>query len=327
MAVCFFIAFAIFVTLIFVFLVFKSKEPFLRYKLPVAIFLFTFIGISFAYIGYVAVRFYDIKPIPEILPNNTLNGNAYSNDTSNHLMENGNRVYILICESELRKEWNSRSLIKYDSLDARKQSLRQTLIRYLSSKGFSRDSVGVSKLTYSDVKNVENGMGNYIFSEKGLYSKIYSIFWEFYIFDIHGDPSGHSVTQRILYLKTAFNVLRDNVWFGVGTGDICNAMRDQYEKEKSPLSLDFRHRAHNQFLTFAVTYGVPFALILIGMFVLVPYWEDCYTNYFFLVVFCVSMLSFLNEDTLETHPGVSFVAFFYSLFLFGIQHDKVSKSK
>lgn len=318
---------ALFVTLIVLFVVLKNKEPYLRYNVPVAIFIFSFVGISLAYVGYVAIRFYDMKPLPSNLPSHTINGNEYINDTNCLLMENGNRVNVLICDKELRAEWNKRSALNYDSLDAKKQELKRTLIRYLASRGLSRDSVGVSSLSQSDIRNVELGMGNYIFSKKGLYSKLYSVFWEFYVFDIKGNPSGHSVTQRILFLKTAGEVFMQNFWFGVGTGDIRVAINKQYEKDNSLLTKDFRHRAHNQFLTFAVTFGLPLTLIILCVFFLIPYWENKYSSYFFLVVFCVSMLSFLNEDTLETHPGISFVAFFYALFLFGVKNGEQKEDK
>ena len=49
---------------------------------------------------------------------------------------------------------------------------------------------------------------------------------------------------------------------------------------------------------------------------------------FFLVFLVISLSSMLTGDTIETQTGVSFFAFFYSLFLFGrkendaiIQHE------
>lgn len=316
---------AFLVTLIVLFFVFKNKAPYSNFKWSISIFLISFIFISVGYVAYSACRFCSVKPVSATLPTKTVNGNLYWNDLSCNFVENGNKVNVLICEQELRNEWNKKSQIKYDSLDFKKQAVKSTLVRYLASKGFTKDSVGISMLSSTDVKNIEHGIANYIFNEKGLYPKLYSVFWEIKVFDFNGDPSGHSVTQRVIFLNTALEILRDNFWFGVGTGDIKQAFHDQYIKDNTRLSMDFRHRAHNQILTFAVTFGVPFALVILAMFILVPYWEKKYTYYFFLVVFCVSMLSFLNEDTLETHPGISFVAFFYSLFLFGVKRDENDK--
>jgi hypothetical protein len=35
-----------------------------------------------------------------------------------------------------------------------------------------------------------------------------------------------------------------------------------------------------------------------------------------MMFFFIAFLSMLNEDTLETHAGVTFFSYFYSLFLF-----------
>jgi ABC-type Na+ efflux pump permease subunit len=41
-----------------------------------------------------------------------------------------------------------------------------------------------------------------------------------------------------------------------------------------------------------------------------------YDDYFFLVFLIIALLSMLAGDTIESQTGVSFVAIFYTLFLF-----------
>jgi hypothetical protein len=45
-------------------------------------------------------------------------------------------------------------------------------------------------------------------------------------------------------------------------------------------------------------------------------------DYFFWMFLMVGSFSMLNEDTLETHTGVSFFAFFYALFLLATEPKK-----
>jgi hypothetical protein len=80
-----------------------------------------------------------------------LSGNLYHHDFEQGLRENGHLVYVYVCEEELRQEWNKRSEIKYDD-DLNGYILGSTLIRYLASKGYRKDSVGVSKLTSDDIE-------------------------------------------------------------------------------------------------------------------------------------------------------------------------------
>jgi hypothetical protein len=311
-----------FFTMIIVFLVFRKKEPYCKYQGPVGVVMVSLISVSIVYSVYAVHRFYDFKPLPQVLPAKTVNGNLYYHNPAHTFVENGNKVYIYICDKELREGWKKRSNYPYDSLDRQQQVVQYTLIRYLASKGLTRDSAGIAQLTDADIRNIESGYANYIFAHKGIYPKLYTIIWEFYDYRNNCNPSGHSVTQRFSFLQNVFHIIRDHKWFGVGTGDIKKAVAEQYKKDNSFIEEKFQKRAHNQIVTFFATFGIPFTLIIIVAFVLPPFWEHRYRNYFFLVCFCVSMMSFVNEDTLETLPGVSFVALFLSLFLFGTENDE-----
>jgi hypothetical protein len=159
-------------------------------------------GVFFSvyYINQCIKKFYTIEEVhPEEIENYTAKGNIYHHDFNNQLIENGNYVYIYICEEELRHEWNKRSKIyKYDDIDVKGQHIKNTLIRYLTSRGLRKDSAGVSKLTDEDVKLILDGYSNYIFKRKlGIYPRIYQIIWEIDTYRKFGNPSGHSITQRL----------------------------------------------------------------------------------------------------------------------------------
>ena len=79
------------------------------------------------------------------------------------------------------------------------------------------------------------------------------------------------------------------------------------------------HKVENSatLLTFGI---IGFTWIMFVMIYTI-YLEKKWNSYFFILVLSIFILSMLNEDTLETHVGVSMVSFFYSLFLFGYKNN------
>ena len=273
-------------------------------------------------------KFYSTGEIKtDSLEKYTKNGNPYFNNPNDKTLENGYHVWTYVCEPELRKEWNKRSSIPYDSLDRKRQNLKFTLIRYMTSLGYRKDSAGVSRLSAKDIQNIENGNSNVIFSRKfSLYPRTYQIIWEIDVYKKTRYASGHSITQRIEYLKTAFDIIKKNIWIGVGTGDVRTAFQKAYQHSHTLLAKKRQHRAHNQLVTFLLTYGIFGFIWIIIAFVYPVFLENKWKDYLFLIILAIGFLSMLNEDMLETHTGVSFFAYFYALFLLGQQKsEKVTK--
>jgi hypothetical protein len=256
------------------------------------------------------------------LPTSTANGNPYTHNFTDFPIENGKYTGLTICEPELRKAWNQLSHISYDSLDKRNQVLKFTLIRYLTSKDLSKDSSGLFQLTSRDIKNVENGIANYNYTLRfNPYKRLLEFFWEFDNYRRTGDPSGHSAMQRFEYWKVAKQIFKSNWVIGVGTGDIKHEFDKNYEQTNSPLKTKYRLRAHNQYITMGVAFGILGLLIFLFILFYPGYARKLYSNYFFLTFFFIAIMSMLTEDTLETQAGVSFFAFFFSLFIFGYQKN------
>ncbi len=275
------------------------------------------------YISSSVRKFYSVEEIdPKRIDNYTINGNKYYHDFNYKVLENGNYIRIYICEDELRSEWNKRSEYDYDGKDKKGQNINQTLIRYLTSKGLRKDSAGVSKLTKEDIRLVENGYSNYIFKSKlGIYPRIYQIIWEIDTYKKVGNPSGHSITQRFEFQKNAIQIIRKNFWLGVGTGDVLQAFNIQYNISNSPLAEKWRLKAHNQLITFFLTFGV-FGFLWIMFSLIYPvFYEKKHRSLLFIVFFLIALFSMLNEDTLETHAGISFFSYFYALLLLGHKNE------
>ncbi len=248
----------------------------------------------------------------------TAKGTAYWHDMENRMVENGYRVGLYQCETEMRDAWNQRSNLNYDGLDHKNQELKYTLIRYLTSLGLRKDAYGVSQLTGQDVSLIEKGFANSLYRQpRRLRVRIYETIWEIDQYRKGANPSGHSVTQRLEYLKTGWAIFTDHPWIGVGTGDTKQSFDKKYTELKSRLDPAWRLRAHNQFLSFLIAFGILGFTLIMTSLILPAILEKRFNSYFVLMFFIAAMLSFLNEDTLETQAGVAFFAVFYSLFIFG----------
>jgi O-antigen ligase len=299
----------------------KQSDILVRWFVIVA--LATFPVVAGIYLTGQVARFYTIRDDTGQLDVNTVKGNPYWNDTSNQMIENGYHVGYYLCQPELRDAWNSVSKMDYDAPDLKGQELKYTLIRYLTSLGLRKDAYGVSQLKSEDIKLIESGFANCIYKQPRRFSvRVYETIWEIDQYRKGANPSGHSVTQRFEYLKTGWAIFSDHPLFGVGTGDTKIAFDQKYEQMHSPLDPAWRLRAHNQFLTFLIAFGV-FGFILMMSAIIVPLiLEKRKNSYFIMMFFLVSMLSMLNEDTLETQAGVAFFAIFYCLFVFADGSNK-----
>lgn len=269
-------------------------------------------------IGKVTHDFY-FKENPRFseLPTHTPHGNSYTNDTLSRDKENGHYVGVLICVDELSQTWPKLSHIPFRGTDANGYPVSITMIRYLASKGLPKDEDGLLKLDPEDIQMIEKGYASCVYRSRfSPYVRIYELLWELDRYFTSGDANGKSTAQRLEFTKTAVHIISGNFWFGVGTGDLCASYTRAYADIHSQLKKEYQLRAHNQYLTFFVTFGLfGFIMALFSMFG--PAWIAGNRNNYLLVSFLfIVFISMLNEDTLETQAGVSFYIFFYSLFLY-----------
>jgi hypothetical protein len=310
----------IFVVLL-LFMGWKYSAPirFIAPRFMIRVLIITIPLIIASFLSNAVAKFYYREKIDfSKLEPQTHDGNPYYHNTDNTRAENGHYVWLYVCEPELRQEWNKISSMVYDGKDKLGQDLRFTLIRYMTSRGYRKDGGGVRQMNSEDIKAVENGVANYIFLNKySLYPRVYQIIWELDNYRQGNNPSGHSVAQRLAYINAACHIIEHNFIKGVGTGDVQEEFNTYYKSCENPLSVKSRRRAHNQFLTFFVTFGIIGFLISSVALFLPVFMEKRWGDYLFLCFGIIAFLSMLNEDTLETQTGVSFFMFFYSLLLFG----------
>ena len=271
--------------------------------------------VSIATISFGILIFWIFKPITidlddySNLPNTTVEGNPYTHGFDYISPETGEPIQIYFCDFELKRDWELYSKIHVDSLDRKGQPIKETIVRYLSSKRLRKDANGLAQLNSQEIKDIENGIPSVI--NQGILARLYGI--KFQVVNV-SNPNGHSLLQRLEYWKTGSQIAKNNLLIGVGTGDVQDAFNTQYEKNKSLLEEDKRRRAHNYYLTILLTFGiVGLALLLYLSFYFIR--QNIQHNEIVGVLFMVVILtSYLMEDTLETQTGVTFFALFYGLF-------------
>jgi O-antigen ligase len=259
------------------------------------------------YNSYFSLRAEDLSPMERLSDG----GEAYLKCEPPFIVEGGRITGRYIALNELDSAWFARAQVGLDNRDGRGQPLKFTLIRYLTSLDLRKDAVGISKLNDIDVQNILRGQTNSDESNRSaLANRMNALFYEWSVYRETGLVSGHSLFQRFEFWRAAWNIIRQNIWLGVGAGDVPMAFENSYVEIGSALNDANRLRAHNQFLTFWIAFG------LIGLAVLVfvlgwPIYKFRFALHSCFVM--ISFLSFLTEDTLETQAGVCFFALFSAI--------------
>lgn len=280
------------------------------------------VGAAWLAAGLVAVALvWGLRPVypdGESLEPKTSAGETYVHYPERCLRENGHHVWTYIAWNEMFETWSKRSRVDFNGADQRGQELKMTLIRFLSSKGLRKDAEGIMALTEEEIGWIESGIPTVTEIEyRGLQRRLAVVQFEVWNAMDGGNPSGHSLIQRLAFLNAARHIFQQHPVLGVGVGDLPAAYAEAYDTLNSPLSPEFRLRAHNQYATYLVA-GGPLNLILwlVLLVTLIPMaatrqGHPTSQAMLFLVVLA---LSCLTEDTLETQAGVTFAGFFIGLF-------------
>lgn len=280
--------------------------------------------IGFAgYSVYKAYRdFYSLRgnEIPKLYVKSAT-GIHYEHHLDIPIYENGNKVMVNVCWPDVMTEWVKRSKIPFHGgVDSNGGPIQYTIARYMSSRNLLKDSAGIWQLSDAEIRAIENGVTNCRDAERNtLERRAYQVFWEIYNYAYGGDPSGSSVSMRLEVSGAAIHSIGNHPWIGTGTGSQKNAYNGYYEKSGSRLQDEWQWlHVHNQFLAIAVTLGIPAAL-----FFIFSLWWPAYSmrklrSVLYLSFFLIAVLSFLDDDTLETQQGVTFYAFFNALFLYAM---------
>ena len=245
-------------------------------------------------------------------PKYTKLGHLYYHDTTSNAMENGFPLDCFINEQELDSTWKTRSNISLKAKTKNDFNYHTVLIRYLTSKGYTKDAEGINKLSYQDLKNIELGIPSILNLQKGLQNRINELHYELNSFE---NPNGHSMLQRLEYWRTGWSIFKNNWCIGSGIGDYKEIYQKEYDNLNSLLEQKNRLESHNQFLGIAIATGsIGLLLFLIHItYTFRMFWEKKEVLPILFLSICIT--SFLVEDTLTTLAGMSFFSFFIGLFI------------
>ncbi|MBK8581893.1 MAG: O-antigen ligase family protein [Flavobacteriales bacterium] len=244
-------------------------------------------------------------------------GEVYYHDLRDPQRENGHYVWVNVADKELERGWHRKSNLPLGGKDELGQPLHGTLVRYLASLGVRKGSTGLAALKPEDVKRIESGMTSVVEGRQGaMRARIEQVLYELETYRTSGDPSGHSVTMRIEFQRTGWAIAKQHWLTGVGTGDTQLAFNAAYASANSPLAEKWRLRAHNEYLTLCISFGV-FGLLWSLFSWGWPAWRmRAFRQPLFIAWGIIFLLSCFSEDTIETQMGATFFALYYALFVF-----------
>lgn len=288
-------------------------------KLLAILLLLSGVYLTFSYIGDIRDAQLTVKDAPLNRPlGASSSGRYYAHFDSAGPLENGYYILRNIQTEELRQEWKRRFPADSFSYPPEAHNLNryEVLIRYMASRGLTKDSAGIAALSRQDLDNIQKNVPNHLYpSWNFLRKRIYELVGEYDDFLNHRDVNGQSLTMRLYFWQAAAHVIARHPVMGVGTGDVQMELNRAYEETRSPLNEDWRKRPHNQFLTITVALGITGLIIfLFHLFFPVLLFRD-YLHFLFWPFFLLALISFCLEDTLETQAGLSFYAIFNTLLL------------
>jgi hypothetical protein len=292
-------------------LIWKIKKKLLKFTaLGLAIFILVF---PVFYVYHCVQKFYDTTEYNiDAIEKHTAQGHIYKHDFKDKTIENGNYIGLFLCEEELAPLWNDRSTKQYHSKTSDGYPLCCVIIRYMTSKGLTKDAAGFAQLSEKDIKNIENEIPNYIYAENklGVYPRIYETIWEMDQYKIGHNPNGKTLGQRIDQAVLAFDIIKKHPWVGVGLGNSARAYEEVIIQSDSDLGFQKTGSAHNQYLNYLIRFGIFGAMYILGIltYLLIKGRKN---HPLLLTIFFVSMfVANFGEANWETFIGLNFFAFF-----------------
>jgi hypothetical protein len=292
-------------------LIWKTKNKLLKFTFLGLLILITVFPIFYIY--RCVQKFYDTTEYhADEIKTHTLHGNPYQHNFNNKTKENGNYVTLFLCEEELIPLWNAHSRRPYDSITANNYAFRSVIIRYMTSKGLTKDAEGFAQLSQQDIENIENEIPNYIYAENKLsiYPRIYATIWEIDQYRISKNPNEKTLAQRIEQALLAGNIIKKNIWFGIGLGNSAVAYEEAIVESGSKLAPQKTGTSHNQYLNYLFRFGVLGTLYILGVLIWI-FFKGRKNNPFLITIFFISMLAAnFGEANWETFIGLNYFAFF-----------------
>lgn len=132
--------------------------------------------------------------------------------------------------------------------------------------------------------------------------------------DFKGTILSESYDQRVIAWNCSYEIIKENIWFGVGTGDATSELNRSYNDLGAFELVDKNLNSHNQYLDAMIRNGI---FGLISLLILYFFGGLKTKGKMLFVIFMVTVcVTSLTENIIDRQKGVVFFAMFNSL-LFG----------
>ena len=124
-----------------------------------------------------------------------------------------------------------------------------------------------------------------------------------------------STNERIVIWRSSIHIIKENLFFGVGTGDVKDELINNYKKINFRLGVERKFNAHNQFIETTIGLGLIGLISLLLIFLTLTklgIQESDILKIGFVVILFINLLF---ESVLNTQAGVLFFTFFYSVLI------------
>ena len=124
----------------------------------------------------------------------------------------------------------------------------------------------------------------------------------------------HYGVDRIPIWMLSSEIICENFWIGVGSGDVSDNLMNKYKKYHLQYFETNKFNAHNQYFETFVALGIiGFVIFMAWLFYPLFQKSNYYKErYLILILAGILIINFLFESVLNSISGVIFIAFFYS---------------
>jgi O-antigen ligase len=121
---------------------------------------------------------------------------------------------------------------------------------------------------------------------------------------------------RMIIWKSSFRLIKENILFGVGIGDVRNELANDYEDLGEEDMAQKRLNAHNQFIEVLLENGIIGLVLFLVILSFMTYFAVKDKNLIYGMFLFIILLFFMFETILYRFAGVSFFALFSFLLLY-----------
>lgn len=122
-----------------------------------------------------------------------------------------------------------------------------------------------------------------------------------------------SNTMRFIAWNGSIEIIKNNFWKGVGTGDIKDELIKYYKKNNYQILVEKRLNSHNQFIQDFAKLGIFNLLLLCSLFIF-PFIKSNNSIVRFIII--ITFINCFFESMLETQSGTIFFSFIFSSLFF-----------